>query len=64
NTGEEIMGLFDALHSEGNTIILVTDEEEIAAHARRAIRVRDGHVERDEIITDRKQISHHGYATA
>jgi putative ABC transport system ATP-binding protein len=47
-TGEEIMRLFDKLHSEGNTIILVTHEAEIAAHARRTIRIRDGHIESDE----------------
>jgi len=43
-TGEEIMALFDDLNRNGNTIILVTHEEEIAAHARRVIRLRDGRV--------------------
>jgi putative ABC transport system ATP-binding protein len=47
-TGEEIMGLFARLHSGGNTIILVTHEPDIAAHANRVIRVRDGKIERDE----------------
>src|SRR6202044_895626 len=47
-TGEEIMGLFAHLHSQGNTIILVTHEPDIAANAHRVIRVRDGKVERDE----------------
>src|SRR6202046_1361170 len=47
-TGEEIMGLFARLHEGGNTIILVTHEADIAAHAHRVIRVRDGKVERDE----------------
>ncbi len=55
-TGEEIMGLFDILHKEGNTIILVTHEEDIAAHAHRAIRIRDGHIERDEPVTNRRVI--------
>ncbi|MCU0454186.1 MAG: ABC transporter ATP-binding protein [Bacteroidetes bacterium] len=55
-TGEEIMGLFDILHQEGNTIILVTHEEDIAAHAHRAIRIRDGHIERDELVTNRRVI--------
>jgi len=47
-TGEEIMGLFSRLHQSGNTIILVTHESDIAAHAHRVIRLRDGKVERDE----------------
>ena len=47
-TGEEIMALFARLHEGGNTIILVTHESDIAAHAERIIRVRDGKVEKDE----------------
>jgi putative ABC transport system ATP-binding protein len=43
-TGEEIMELFDKLNRDGNTIIVVTHEEDIAAHARRALRLRDGKV--------------------
>ena len=46
-TGVEIMALFDRLHQSGNTIILVTHEADIAAHARRVIAIRDGSVERD-----------------
>jgi len=46
-TGDEIMALFANLHQAGNTIILVTHEPEIALHARRVIRVRDGKVEKD-----------------
>ncbi len=46
-TGEEIMLLFEELHRQGNTIILVTHEESIAEHAHRIIRVRDGLVESD-----------------
>lgn len=57
-TGEEIMGLFDILHKQGNTIILVTHEEDIAAHAYRRVRVKDGHVERDEPVTERKVAVH------
>jgi putative ABC transport system ATP-binding protein len=49
-TGEEIMALFSRLHEEGHTIILVTHEPDIAAHAERVIRVRDGHIESDERI--------------
>jgi len=58
-TGEEIMMLFEELHHQGNTIILVTHEADIAAHAHRVIRIRDGKVEHDELVTGRKT-----YATA
>jgi putative ABC transport system ATP-binding protein len=47
-TGEEIMALFARLHQQGNTIILVTHETDIALHAHRVIRLRDGKVEKDE----------------
>jgi putative ABC transport system ATP-binding protein len=47
-TGEEIMRLFERLHSEGNTIILVTHEKDIADHAHRTIHIRDGKIESDE----------------
>ncbi len=46
-TGVEIMALFARLHQGGNTIILVTHEADIAAHAHRVIAIRDGQVERD-----------------
>jgi putative ABC transport system ATP-binding protein len=46
-TGEEIMAVFSRLHAGGNTIILVTHEADIAAHAHRVIYVRDGQVEKD-----------------
>jgi putative ABC transport system ATP-binding protein len=46
-TGVEIMNLFERLHSEGNTIILVTHEHDIAEHAHRVIFIRDGKVETD-----------------
>ena len=48
-TGQEIMELFTRLHESGNTIILVTHEEDIAAFAHRIIRFRDGEVESDEV---------------
>jgi putative ABC transport system ATP-binding protein len=63
-TGEEIMGLFDILHSEGNTIILVTHEEDIAAHAHRIVRIRDGKVEHDEKVKNRKIARAHTTTTA
>ena len=47
-TGEEIMRVFERLHADGNTIILVTHEHDIAAHAHRVIKIRDGRVESDE----------------
>jgi putative ABC transport system ATP-binding protein len=46
-TGEEIMVLFDRLYEAGNTIIVVTHEEDIARHARRIVRLRDGLIESD-----------------
>jgi putative ABC transport system ATP-binding protein len=46
-TGVEIMALFDTLHQAGNTIIVVTHEADIAAHAHRAIHIRDGQIEDD-----------------
>ncbi len=49
-TGNEIMGLFERLHQQGNTIILVTHEHDIALHAHRVIHIRDGKIERDEKI--------------
>ncbi len=49
-TGEEIMALFARLHRDGNTNILVTHEPDIAQHAHRVIRLRDGKVEKDERI--------------
>jgi putative ABC transport system ATP-binding protein len=49
-TGEEIMALFERLHQAGNTILVVTHDRDIAAHAHRIIHVRDGRIERDERI--------------
>ena len=49
-TGEEIMVLFEKLYRQGNTILLVTHENEIANHARRIIRLRDGKIEVDEKV--------------
>jgi putative ABC transport system ATP-binding protein len=49
-SGGEIMAIFDELNEAGNTIIMVTHEPEIAAHARRILHIRDGLIERDEQI--------------
>jgi putative ABC transport system ATP-binding protein len=48
-TSVEIMNLFNEIHANGNTVILVTHEEDIAAHAHRIIRVKDGIIEKDEV---------------
>jgi len=49
-TGNEIMALFERLYQEGNTIILVTHEHDIAMHAHRVVFIRDGKIEKDEVI--------------
>lgn len=49
-TGEEIMEIFEELHEQGHTIVLVTHEEYIAEHTNRIVRLRDGVIERDEAI--------------
>ena len=50
-TGEEIMKIFYKLHQQGNTVIMVTHELEVARHARRIIHLRDGLIEKDEVKT-------------
>ena len=56
-TSVEIMGLLEEIHSKGNTIILVTHEEDIAQHAHRIVRMRDGLIEKDYLNTDIKTVS-------
>jgi putative ABC transport system ATP-binding protein len=51
NTGKEILNLFEHLHTAGHTIILVTHDPEVASHANRIIRLRDGRVELDRHVT-------------
>jgi putative ABC transport system ATP-binding protein len=48
-TGEEIMNAFERIWEEGNTVIVVTHEPDIAAHARRVVRMRDGKIESDQM---------------
>ena len=50
-TGQDIMRMIDKLHDKGNTIILVTHEAEIARYAQRVIHLKDGLIDRDEVIT-------------
>jgi putative ABC transport system ATP-binding protein len=45
----DVMGMFDALHSDGHTIVLITHEDSVAAHARRVVRVSDGQIVADEM---------------
>jgi putative ABC transport system ATP-binding protein len=47
-TGDEIMALFDHLHGQGNTIVLVTHEPDIAEYAHRVVHIRDGQIFSDE----------------
>ncbi|MER3522672.1 MAG: macrolide ABC transporter ATP-binding protein [Ignavibacteria bacterium] len=63
-TGEEIMALFEELHRQGNTIILVTHEADIAAHAHRIIRLRDGKIEADEHIPESRRRVYAGQAAS
>ena len=46
-TGDEIISLFGRLHNDGNTIVLITHEADVAGHADRVVQIRDGRVEQD-----------------
>ena len=56
-TGIEIMGVFDELHQEGNTIILITHEQEIANYAIRNVYIKDGSIHYDRLNTIRTIVS-------
>lgn len=60
-TGEEIMMLFEELYRQGNTLIVVTHEQEIADHARRIVRLRDGLIELDEKV-ENPVLANHQFA--
>jgi len=55
-TSNEIMDLFSAIHEQGNTVVLVTHEEDIARYTNRIIRIRDGMVETDKIHTEKPNL--------
>ena len=56
-TGEEIMALFGDLHREGKTVLIVTHDEEIAAHCERIVRFRDGEIVSDESSSGKGKVS-------
>ena len=53
-TSEEIMGIFQKLNDEGKTVVLITHEPDIAQHAKRVVTVRDGLIQQDEAIGQRR----------
>lgn len=59
-TGEEIMMLFEELHKQGNTLIMVTHEATVADHAHRIVRLRDGMIESDQVVKQRRNPSPSG----
>jgi putative ABC transport system ATP-binding protein len=61
-TAADIMALFDTLHEEGQTLIVVTHEPDIAAHCRRAVRLADGRVQSDVINPERGRFARREYA--
>ena len=59
-TSHEIMGLIEHIHKEGNTIVLVTHEEDIAMHAHRIVRLLDGEIYSDEPNPNIRTVAYYG----
>ncbi|GMA63466.1 macrolide ABC transporter ATP-binding protein [Alicyclobacillus fastidiosus] len=59
HTTEEILTLFEELHAQGNTIVIVTHEDEVGRRAKRIVRFRDGRVESDTQNERKEAVSHH-----
>lgn len=59
HSSEEVMAIFQNLHAQGNTILIVTHEPDIAEYTRRIVRFRDGHIEGDEIVENPREARPH-----
>jgi len=58
-TSVEVMEIFGKIQEAGNTVVLVTHEEDIASYAKRVVRLRDGEIESDQLLVDAHLRSHH-----
>ena len=56
-TGEAILSLFEKLHSEGMTILMITHDDEVSERCERIVRLRDGLIERDEVLRSRAKVA-------